>query len=259
MVHQWAYTIEVIRKILVSVGILVIVSASTVVTSVAYNGTLEPPQLVTNFVDLHTVKRITKFRSCAGHTTVPQDGREMKRNMKHYVTLSPEYHAENLVEVYAPYDGYIALLFGKEEMWIAPGKKALLTLLPINRWMFSVTHVKPRQGLQMGDTVKAGELIGYGTFSLSEPGNPNFDVVYGKMSIPPKKVDNWPSPFSDLDSVFNHMSPEVLSQYENRGITRENIIITKERRDNDPCVYSGKGPYFEYKHGSKEVDSVDLR
>lgn len=123
--------------------------------------------------------------------------------------------------------------------------------------MFSVTHVKPKKGLKMGDKVKAGELIGYGTFLVNEPGFPGFDVVYGTMSIPPKKVDNWPSPYGDLDSIFNHMSTQVLAQYEQRGVTPENIVLSKEERDKDPCIYRDGGPYFETKTVSN--DSVDLK
>lgn len=234
-----------IKKILLGIVILILLLASIVFSSIIYNGRLEPPQLVANFVDLNKVRQITKFRSCAGHTTVPQDGREMKRSMKHYIMLYPEYYKENFVQIFAPYDGYIALLFGNEEIWIAPERKSWLAILPINQWMFSLTHVKPREGLKMGDKVKAGELIGYGTFSVSEPGVPSFDAVYGKMSIPPKKVDNWNSPFGDLDSVFNHMDEKVLEEYERKGVTRENIIISKEERDNNPCTYRDGGPYFE--------------
>lgn len=242
---------------LLGIGIFVLLIIAVVFASILYNGSLPPPQLVANFVDIHKVRQISQFRSCAGHTTVPQDGREMKRNMKHYFILYPEYNKENVVEIYAPFDGYIALLFGKEEIWIAPERKSILNILPINQWMFSLTHVKLKEGLKMGDTVKAGDVIGYGTFSMSEPGNPTFDAVYGTMKIPPKKVDSWNSPFGDLDSVFNHMSPEVLALYQQKGVTAENIIISKKERDNDPCIYKGEGPYFEYKHGSNE--SVELK
>lgn len=242
-----------IRKILIGAGILALLIVAVIFISIKYNENLDPPQLVANFVDLNKVRKITKFRSCAGHTTVPQDGREMKRNMKHYIILYPENHKENFVQVFAPYDGYIALLFGTEEIWIAPERQSILNILPINQWMFSLTHVKPKEGLKMGDKVNAGELIGYGTFSVSEPGSPSFDVVYGTISVPPKKVDNWPSPYGNLDSIFNHMSKEVLALYEQKGVTRENIIISKEERDNNPCTYRDKGPYFEHGDPNDEM------
>jgi hypothetical protein len=251
----------VIKKILLGVGIIILLFIGTVFVSSAYNARQEPPQLIANFVDLNQVRRISKFRSCAGHTVTPQHGQELRRNMKHYFTLYPEYEKENFVEVYAPYDGYIALLLGPEEIWFAPGEKSVFSILPMNRWMFSVTHVKAREDLNMGDYVKAGEVIGYGTFSPKyERGYPSFDVVYGKLGslLKAKKVDNWRSPYGDLDSIFNHMSGDVLAEYEQKDVTRENIILSKEERDSDPCIYRDGGPYFEYKDGSLP-DAVELK
>src|SRR3990167_7228546 len=132
-----------LRKVIIGIVLLV---AALAFFSIKYNESLEPPQLVANFVNINKVRQISKFRSCTGHTTVPQDGREMKRNMKHYITLYPEYKKENFVEIYAPYDGYIALILN-EEIWIAPERKSLLNILPINQWMFSIIHVKPKEGL----------------------------------------------------------------------------------------------------------------
>ena len=246
------------KKILLGIGILVLAAVAWVFASSKYNASLEPPQLVANFVDLDQVSKITKFRSCAGHATVPRDGRETKRNMKHYITLHPEYKKENAVEVFSPYDGHIALIM-KDEIWVAPGKKSLLSLLPLNRWMFSVIHVLPKEGLGMGEKVKAGELIGYGTFLEYPEFDPSFDVIYGTMQIPPKKVENWSSPYGDLDSVFNHMSAEVLAEYEQKGVTQQNIILSKEQRDNDPCNYRDGGPYFAPKVISNNDEPVELK
>lgn len=245
-----------IRKILLGSAVLVLIIASVLIASVKYNERLEPPELVTNFVDLNIVKQITKYRSCAGHATIPQDGRELKRNMKHYFRLYPENKKENFVELFAPYDGHIALILD-EEIWVAPEKKSWLNLFPINQWMFSVIHIKPKEGLKIGTKVKAGELIGYGTFLKYPEFDPSFDIVYGTISIPPRKIDNWSSPYGNLDSIFNHMSKEVLAEYKQKFVTPENIIISKEERDSDPCVYRDKGPYFAPKNGSGE--SVDLK
>ena len=243
-----------IKKILWGIGALILFVILVVIVLVKYNEGQEPSQLVANFVDINKVSKISKFRSCTGHTTVPQDGLEMKRNMKHYITLYPEHRKENFVEIYAPYDGYIALILN-EEIWIAPERKSLLNILPINQWMFSVIHVKPKEGLGIGSKVKAGELVGFGTFLQYPEFDPSFDAVYGMMGIPPKKLDNWNSPYGKLDSIFNHMSAEVLTEYEQKGLTRENIITSKEDRDNNPCTYRDGGPYFE---NSGSNDWVEL-
>ena len=64
------------------------------------------------------------------------------------------------------------------------------------------------------------------------------------MSLTPKKIDNWTDPFTDLDSVFDHMSDEVLAKYQETGLDKENIVISKEDRDQNPCQYQDQGPYF---------------
>ena len=62
------------------------------------------------------------------------------------------------------------------------------------------------------------------------------------MSLTPKKIDNWTDPFTDLDSVFDHMSDEVLAKYQETGLDKENIVISKEDRDQNPCQYQDQGP-----------------
>ena len=242
-----------VKKVLIGIGILVLILISIVFLSIKINESQPPLKLVANFVDLNKVRQLSKYRSCAGHTTVPQDGREMRRNMKHYIEVYPEYRKENTVEIYSPYDGYISVIRSdmadklEGEIWIAPERGLGNFLPPFNLWMFSFEHVQPRKGLKLGDKIKAGELVGYASFLVIERTEPTFDAIYGKMAVPsaPKKLDNWNSPFADLDSIFDHMSKDVLAQYQKRGITREKIIVSKEERDRNPCVYRGQGPYFE--------------
>ena len=65
------------------------------------------------------------------------------------------------------------------------------------------------------------------------------------MAILPKEIDNWKGPFTNLDSVLNHVSTDVFAEFEEKGISKERIILQKEERDQNPCVYQGQGPYFE--------------
>lgn len=237
-----------IGKILVGLGALIVILIAAFFIALKSNENTAPPKLVANFMDINKIRKISKYRSCTGHTVVPQDGREMKRNMKHYIEVFPELQKEEIVEIYSPYDGFISLIRAdmadklEGEIWIAPGER--MALLPINLWMFSFEHVMPRKGLKVGDRVKAGELIGYASFLVVERADPTFDVIYGTMGLPMKTLDNWNSPFGNLDSIFNHMSDEVLAQYQKKGITKENIIFSKEERDKNPCQYDKDGPYF---------------
>ncbi|MCL4365787.1 hypothetical protein M1437_01000, partial [Patescibacteria group bacterium] len=181
--------------------------------------------------------------------TVPQDERESKRSLKHYFEVKAEFSKNQTVEIYSPYDGYVSSLRSapeeglEGEIWIVP-KRNLPILPPFEAWQFSVQHIDIRDGLKMGSEVKAGEKIGYAAFS--EGRIPTFDIVYGKMAFPPipQKIDNWSSPFSDLDSVFNHMSESVFAKYQQKGLSKEKVIFSKEARDQNPCVYKDNGPYF---------------
>lgn len=240
-----------VGKILIGIGVFILILISAFFLSLKLNQSQPPPELVANFMDISKIKQLSKYRSCAGHTVVPQDGREMKRNMKHYIEVYPEYKKEDTVELYSPYDGYISVIRAdmaeklEGEIWIAPDRGILTILPPFNLWMFSFEHMQPRKDLRMGSKVKAGELIGYASFLVAERSDPTFDVIYGTMGLPMKTLDNWNSPFGNLDSIFNHMSDEVLAQFEKRGITKENIILSKEERDKNPCTYRDNGPYFE--------------
>lgn len=234
-------------KILLGIGTLFLILISVIVFSVISNGNEPPPNLVANFVDSSKIEKISRFRSCAGHVTVPQDGRETKRNMKHYFWVKPEFNKSNTVEIYSPFDGYVSVIRDEPglnlegEIWIRP-KSNFVLLPPVGVWQFSVQHIDVKDGLKRGSEVKAGELLGYA--ALSEKRGNSFDIVYGKMSLIPKKIGNWTAPFTDLDSVFNHMSENVLAQYKQKGLSEEGVILSKEERDKNPCIYKGNGPYF---------------
>ncbi len=237
-----------IKKVLIGIGVLIVVLISVVLFSLKSAQNEPPPQITANFVDLNKIAKISKFRSCAGHVTVPQDAREMKRNMKHYFWVKPQYNKPQAVEIYSPYDGYVADIRSEPELnlegeiWITP-MQIFAMVPPLGVWSFSVQHIDVKHGLKLGDKVKAGELIGY--LAVSEKRGDSFDIVYGKSGFPPKKIDNWTGPFADLDSVFNHMSDKVFGEYQKKGIaSKEDFIISKEQRDQNPCQYQGEGPYF---------------
>ncbi|MCR4305546.1 MAG: hypothetical protein NUV73_00495, partial [Candidatus Daviesbacteria bacterium] len=156
-----------LKFILIGIGVLTALGVSAVILSFKINENTPPPKLVANFMDVSKIRQISKYRSCAGHTVVPQDGREMKRNMKHYIEVYPDLKKEDTVELYSPYDGYISLIRAdladklEGEIWIAPDRGILTALPPFNLWMFSFEHMMPRKDLKVGTKVKAGELIGY--------------------------------------------------------------------------------------------------
>lgn len=212
-----------------------------------------PPVITANFVDLNKIEKISKYRSCAGHVTVPQDQREGRRNMKHYFWVKPEYNQNKTIEIYSPYDGYVADLRSdpnenlEGEIWITP-MQIFAMVPPFGVWSFSVQHIDVISDLKLGNKVKAGELIGWA--AISEKRGDSFDIVYGKSGFPPKKIDGWTAPFSDLDSVFDHMSDSVLAEYRRKGISKDDLLISKAERDQNPCRYQGEGPHFDSQEDS---------
>lgn len=206
------------------------------------------PEISANFTELNKIREISKYRSCAGHTTVPQDGIESRRSMKHYFKVKDEYLGDDTVAIYAPFDGIVTtvrqdLADGLEgEIWIVPDD-IFAFMPPVGRWSFSVQHIYVRDGLQRGDSIQAGELIGYA--AVGGGVRNTFDIVYAKGALFPKKIDNWNSPFKELDSVFNHVSENVFEQYKSSGVESVNeMIISREERDKNPCIYADDGPYF---------------
>jgi len=236
------------KKVFKGIGVFFLILLSIIIFSIVSAKNEPPPELVANFVDLNNITKISKFRSCVGHVTVPQDQRETKRSMKHYFWVKPEFVGTDTVKIYSPYDGYISEVRSdpneqlEGEVWIVP-KRALPFLPPLGIWQFSVQHIIVREDLKRGSEVKAGDIIGYA--AVPEENRASFDIVYAKQADIPKMVDNWNSPFTNLDSVFNHMSEEVFNQYQSRGISsKDAFVITKEVRDSNPCQYQGEGLYF---------------
>lgn len=206
------------------------------------------PLLISNITELSKIEKISKYRSCVGHTTVPQNEIEMKRSMKHYFKVKQEFLGDKTVEIYAPFDGYVSTIRedranGLEgEIWIVPND-IFVILPPIGRWSFSVQHINIKEGLKRGTEVKAGEIIGYAAVSPNV-NRDTFDVVYGKGAFLPKMIDNWNGPFLDLDSIFNHMSAKVLDEFQKKKVSKDTVIINKNKRDQSPCRYKDNGPYF---------------
>ena len=236
------------KKALLIIGIiLVILTVSGLLLFLAASKAAAP-EIISNFIDLDKIEKISKYRSCAGHVTVPKDARESKRSMKHYFSVKSEYLGNDTVPIHAPFDGIVAtvrvdLAAGLEgEIWIVPNDKFAI-VPPIGRWSFSVQHINVRDGLHRGNTVGAGELIGYA--AVGGGTRNTFDVVYAKGALFPKNIDNWNGPFIELDSVFNFMSDKVFAEYQEKGLeSKNNLIINKEERDKNPCEYKDKGPYF---------------
>ena len=90
-----------------------------------------------------------------------------------------------------------------------------------------------RKDLTKGSQVRAGQLLGYA--SGSDPGD-SFDLILqGSKKQGIYDHHSAETYTSHLDSIFNHMSPEVYQEYAKYGFTKEKMIISKADREKSPC------------------------
>lgn len=220
--------------------------------------------IVTMFVDLNQIKAISKFRSCAGHDRAGYNFNqvlETDRSMKHYfdpVRSSSE--TKTQLALYAPFDGTIVHIRHIENNPDGTAKTLQEhTLLkdgsiengpiindanerpfsgddfdlmnPLDEdAVFGFRHLTPIKSWKLGDKVKAGELFGH---ALVADGS-NFDIDYVGRNYKPEGKDKYTEV---MDSVFNHMSDEVLAEFAKFGVTPENVIFDKAKRDALTCQY----------------------
>jgi len=82
----------------------------------------------------------------------------------------------------------------------------------------------------MGSKVKKGELIGY---AYVQPTGSSFDLALWTDREGRRQFGDDGSQI--LDSMINHMTGSVLSELSRYGITKDNLIVSKEVRDAKPC------------------------
>ncbi len=183
----------------------------------------ETKLIVANPIDLSQITRISKFRSCAGHDYSGLNinlEKEPISSMKHYIAANKQLiGAKDTVKIFAPFDGKIT------EILESDGKQIFISANKAPKWQFIFFHTSPLPNIQVGASVKAGQLIGQGYMREWD----GFDIAFKQFSFR-REI---------FDSPFMHMSNEVLKEYELRGVTIENIIILKEFRENNPCPIKG--------------------
>lgn len=229
-------------------------------------------------LDLSQIQGISKFRSCSGHDRAGYNFNkvlETDRSMKHYIYPAPEFQGTvDKIKMFAPFDGTVAMIqwvspdgtqvrsdwlhkdgvkdYGKVQIAESGGRTNsgsdidLFSTLDDNA-VFGFRHVVFSRDFQIGDTVKAGEFIGYA--SVSEKEN-DFDIDYVGRMYKPEDGKN----IEVLDSMFNHMTPVVLAEFAKYGLTPENTSFTKDERDAKPCGYD---PVTKYGSKACEEYSAD--
>jgi len=178
--------------------------------------------ITSNPVDLSQINRISKFRSCIGHDysgTNSERQQESNRSMKHYVEpINSLAGTSGELQVFAPFDGKITQSTSGDrgqQVWISTS----------NGWHFIFFHIDLLEQFSDGSSVNSGEHIGYANLLM---GAANFDI--GLKQFGPG-IQAFNSPFLYMDSA-------VLDEYLEKGVTPEDLIISKFERDSNPCNFA---------------------
>lgn len=195
-------------------------------------------------VNLSQISAISKFRSCIGHDYSGLDvngSQETNRSMKHYFVPKQQYAGSTgEIQEFAPFNGTVSQITKEQttgsQVWIADSSGlANIGGLPMpGTWNFVFFHMNPMPGLKVGSKVTAGELMGYANQSNNEQ---SFDLGLSEFTFTHGKGGQV------LDSIFNHMTPQVLAKFAVYGVNQSDIVIPKAYRDANPCQFSNY-PYF---------------
>ncbi|MDE1857158.1 MAG: hypothetical protein KGH98_03700 [Candidatus Micrarchaeota archaeon] len=212
---------------------------------------LDAITVTSNPVNLSQLSEISKFRSCAGHDFSGYDfngTQESARSMKHYFTIKSSYTGlSHVVQIFAPFNG--TLIYDNKQLDYPNGDQIVVKPSSDPVVGVEIFHIDLLPNISVGSTVKSGQLIGYKNASETS----GFDIAYGPLSPYYPCGGKCQTPMADVwDSVFNHMAPQVLSQFSAVGINQANIVVTKSYRDANPCFYPNETSY-----GSSGVNAIE--
>jgi len=240
--------------IYIILGIVIVVAVGSVFFVTRSNSSLQPASkdssqdlpdqrkeadkfIIANPVDLTQIRKISKFRSCSGHDFSGQNlerVREKNRSMKHYFKpAAPFASSIGDVKVFAPFNGRIKSVRDERE----PRGKETILESDTTSWDVTIFHLDLLTNLKEGSEITAGELLGHA--HIASQGN-DFDIAVTKFVGGIPQGENMQGFFFSMimmDSVFNHMTADVLSDFEKVNVTLENIIITQNDRDQTPCDF----------------------
>ncbi|HVC58679.1 MAG TPA: hypothetical protein VND15_04375 [Candidatus Acidoferrales bacterium] len=190
-------------------------------------------------VNLSQISQISKFRSCSGHDYSGYDVQgylETNRSMKHYFSPIQQLSGTTgKIQEYAPFNGTVERVVEEQtpvgkQVWVGYTSSGPQSgYPPVGIWHIVFFHMDPVPGITVGSHVTAGQLIGYANqtspiqeFDMALTQYNGSNGIYNQV----------------LDSIFNHMTPQVLAQFMAVGVNQNDIIISKAYRDANPCNFN---------------------
>jgi len=184
------------------------------------------PEFITeDVIELVKIQQVSKFRSGEGHDY--SDDFESCRSMKHY--FYPKDGVDKAtVKIFSPVNGAV---IGTTEEWDGPGlwKGTVVGIKPKDYEAFhlAIFHINLNNPLNVGDTVTAGQELG------------KSQKISGTVSDFAVGVHT-PNGYKLL-SYFDVMTNSLFQDYLERGVvSRDEAIISKEKRDADPLTCDGE-------------------
>ncbi|MCX6535712.1 MAG: hypothetical protein NT119_04055 [Actinobacteria bacterium] len=195
-------------------------------------------------IDLNQINSISKYAGCSGHN---RDGYTFERvltsnlSLKHYFYPIAQFQGttdkvKDKVKVFAPFDGTVATIqleANKGGMGRPKNGNGLGLSTPLDKnILFSFGHIYFLKSFKVGDSVKAGQLLGYA--SMSDAGF-DFDIDLEGKSRASNESEV-------LGSIFDHMAKSVLGSFAEHGISPNQMKIAIVDRQKQPCDFnSGVG------------------
>lgn len=168
------------------------------------------PYLTSLHVELEKIKKISRYRSAAGHNFVDYSG-ESCVNLKHYFHTYKEGMINGgtvlptSLTYYAPADGTIVNITQARASEDPTDYEVDIRLIANENIIVRIFHITPKNGISVGDTVSSGEEIATAPTAHLDSGD---FAVYVLTNEGYRHL-----------SMFEIMSPSVLQAYIDKGIS----------------------------------------
>jgi hypothetical protein len=177
-----------------------------------------PKFVTTNYIDLSSIARVSRFRSSAGHDY--HDDVETCRSMKHY--FEPKSSANwSSVAIFSPVQGTVDLT--RDDI---AGLQIVIRSQTFPAFTFIIFHVNPTTSVTAGTALAQGQPLGthIGSQTMS-------DIAVGVQTPGGYRLVSW----------FDVMTDGLFQAYAARGIaSRGDAVIGRAARDADPLSCSGE-------------------
>ena len=197
--------------------------------------------------DIANTRRISRYRSCLGHSMDDEFEPPPYSSMKHYV-YGPTGHANCYrAAIYAPFDGTVVGALADDDVsddtdHVNAGcdessSSAYVAIRSTNypRFAVNLEHINPVSGLETGDTVSVGDEIGYAIYPTPENGS--WDLIFGTVDISNDLfISESGLSLYSYCTIGGFLSDDAVSTLSDYGVGElSDLWFTKTERETDEC------------------------